>query len=89
MVNSQTQIVRNTASGLSTSTPSSNFSGQNASSQSILLSPPQSASTPLATPDVSGSDKSPKPALPPKPTIKVTFTIYFITQKVSFSILFT
>ncbi|XP_046967759.1 apoptosis-stimulating of p53 protein 1 isoform X2 [Vanessa cardui] len=63
-------IVRNTASGLSTSTPSSNFSGQNASSQSILLSPPQSASTPLSTPDVSGSDKSPKPALPPKPTIK-------------------
>ncbi|XP_026493991.2 apoptosis-stimulating of p53 protein 2 isoform X3 [Vanessa tameamea] len=70
MVNSQPQIVRNTASGLSTSTPSSNFSGQNASSQSILLSPPQSASTPLSTPDVSGSDKSPKPALPPKPTIK-------------------
>ncbi|CAH0727002.1 unnamed protein product, partial [Brenthis ino] len=63
-------IVRNTASGLSTSTPSSNFSGQNASSQSILLSPPQSASTPLSTPDVSGTDKSPKPALPPKPTIK-------------------
>ncbi|CAG4996423.1 unnamed protein product [Parnassius apollo] len=63
-------IVRNTASGLSTSTGSSNFSGQNASSQSILLSPPQSASTPLSTPDVSGTDKSPKPALPPKPTIK-------------------
>ncbi|XP_041981490.1 apoptosis-stimulating of p53 protein 1-like isoform X2 [Aricia agestis] len=62
-------IVRNTASGLS-STPSSNFSGQNASSQSIMLSPPQSASTPLSTPDVSGTDKSPKPALPPKPTIK-------------------
>ncbi|CAH2242637.1 jg8464 [Pararge aegeria aegeria] len=60
-------IVRNTASGLSTS---SNFNGQNASSQSILLSPPQSASTPLSTPDVSGTDKSPKPALPPKPTIK-------------------
>ncbi|CAK1582820.1 unnamed protein product [Parnassius mnemosyne] len=70
MVNSQPQIVRNTASGLSTSTGSSNFSGQNASSQSILLSPPQSASTPLSTPDVSGTDKSPKPALPPKPTIK-------------------
>uniref|UniRef100_A0A2A4J8N4 SH3 domain-containing protein n=2 Tax=Heliothis virescens TaxID=7102 RepID=A0A2A4J8N4_HELVI len=62
-------IVRNTASGLSTSTGSS-FAGQNASSQSILLSPPQSASTPLSTPDVSGTDKSPKPALPPKPTIK-------------------
>ncbi|XP_022827175.1 apoptosis-stimulating of p53 protein 1 isoform X3 [Spodoptera litura] len=62
-------IVRNTASGLSTSTGSS-FTGQNASSQSILLSPPQSASTPLSTPDVSGTDKSPKPALPPKPTIK-------------------
>ncbi|XP_028038377.1 apoptosis-stimulating of p53 protein 1 isoform X2 [Bombyx mandarina] len=61
-------IVRNTASGLSTSA-GSNFSGQNASSQSILLSPPQSASTPLSTPDVS-TDKSPKPALPPKPTIK-------------------
>nr|XP_034832995.1 apoptosis-stimulating of p53 protein 1 isoform X2 [Maniola hyperantus] len=63
-------IVRNTASGLSTGTSSSNFNGQNASSQSILLSPPQSASTPLSTPDVSGMDKSPKPALPPKPTIK-------------------
>ncbi|XP_072929480.1 apoptosis-stimulating of p53 protein 2 isoform X2 [Epargyreus clarus] len=63
-------IVRNTASGLSTSTGRTNFSGQNASSQSILLSPPQSASTPLSTPDVSGTDKSPKPALPPKPTIK-------------------
>ncbi|KAM3962049.1 ankyrin-repeat, SH3-domain, and Proline-rich-region containing Protein isoform 3-T3 [Aphomia sociella] len=62
-------IVRNTASGLSSST-GSNFSGQNASSQSIMLSPPQSASTPLSTPDVSGTDKSPKPALPPKPTIK-------------------
>ncbi|CAB3247413.1 unnamed protein product [Arctia plantaginis] len=62
-------IVRNTASGLSTSTGSSTFAGQNASSQSILLSPPQSASTPLSTPDVS-TDKSPKPALPPKPTIK-------------------
>ncbi|XP_068628443.1 apoptosis-stimulating of p53 protein 1 isoform X2 [Battus philenor] len=69
MVNSQPQIVRNTASGLSTSS-GSNFSGQNASTQSILLSPPQSASTPLSTPDVSGTDKSPKPALPPKPTIK-------------------
>ncbi|XP_048483212.1 apoptosis-stimulating of p53 protein 1 isoform X3 [Plutella xylostella] len=64
---SQPQIVRNTASGLSSS--ASAF-GQNASSQSILLSPPQSASTPLSTPDVSGTDKSPKPALPPKPTIK-------------------
>lgn len=52
------QPIRNTASGLSSS------------SQSILLSPPQSASTPLSTPDVS-TDKSPKPALPPKPTIKV------------------
>ncbi|XP_052750286.1 apoptosis-stimulating of p53 protein 1 isoform X2 [Galleria mellonella] len=62
-------IVRNTASGLSTST-GSNFSGQNTSSQSMLLSPPQSASTPLSTPDVSGTDKSPKPALPPKPAIK-------------------
>lgn len=62
-------IVRNTASGLSTSTGSSAYGGQNASSQSILLSPPQSASTPLSTPDVS-TDKSPKPALPPKPTIK-------------------
>lgn len=61
-------MVRNTASGLSASTPS--FSSQNASSQSILLSPPQSASTPLSTPDVSSADKSPKPALPPKPTIK-------------------
>ncbi|XP_053608582.1 apoptosis-stimulating of p53 protein 1 isoform X8 [Plodia interpunctella] len=60
-------IIRNTASGLSSS--GSNFSGQN-TSQSILLSPPQSASTPLSTPDVSGTDKSPKPALPPKPTIK-------------------
>lgn len=70
VVTSQPQIVRNTASGLSTSTGSS-FAGQNASSQSILLSPPQSASTPLSTPDVSGTDKSPKPALPPKPTIKV------------------
>lgn len=71
-VTSQPQIVRNTASGLSASS-GSNFSGQNASSQSILLSPPQSASTPLSTPDVSGADKSPKPALPPKPTIKVRF----------------
>ncbi|XP_014370022.2 apoptosis-stimulating of p53 protein 1 isoform X2 [Papilio machaon] len=64
-------IVRNTASGLSSSS-TANMSGQNASasSQSLLLSPPQSASTPLATPDVSGADKSPKPALPPKPTIK-------------------
>ncbi|XP_030024062.2 apoptosis-stimulating of p53 protein 1 isoform X2 [Manduca sexta] len=66
-VTSQPQMIRNTASGLSTS--ASNFGGQNASSQSILLSPPQSASTPLSTPDVS-TDKSPKPALPPKPTIK-------------------
>ncbi|XP_050668809.1 apoptosis-stimulating of p53 protein 2 isoform X2 [Leptidea sinapis] len=63
-------IIRNTASGLSNSTGSSNFNGQNASSQSILLSPPQSASTPLSTPDVSGTDKSPKPALPPKPSVK-------------------
>ncbi|XP_032517880.2 apoptosis-stimulating of p53 protein 1 isoform X2 [Danaus plexippus] len=63
-------ILRNTASGLSASTTSTNFSGPNSSSQSILLSPPQSASTPLSTPDVSGTDKSPKPALPPKPTIK-------------------
>ncbi|XP_045499830.1 apoptosis-stimulating of p53 protein 1 isoform X2 [Colias croceus] len=63
-------IIRNTASGLSSSTGSSNYNGQNASSQSILLSPPQSASTPLSTPDVSGTDKSPKPALPPKPSIK-------------------
>ncbi|XP_063624914.1 apoptosis-stimulating of p53 protein 2 isoform X2 [Cydia splendana] len=60
-------IVRNSASGLSSGTGS--YPGQN-SSQSILLSPPQSASTPLSTPDVSGADKSPKPALPPKPTIK-------------------
>ncbi|XP_053608578.1 apoptosis-stimulating of p53 protein 1 isoform X4 [Plodia interpunctella] len=67
MATSQPQIIRNTASGLSSS--GSNFSGQN-TSQSILLSPPQSASTPLSTPDVSGTDKSPKPALPPKPTIK-------------------
>ncbi|GBP79648.1 Apoptosis-stimulating of p53 protein 1 [Eumeta japonica] len=67
-ITSQPQIIRNTASGLSSSTNSSNF-GTNSSS-SILLSPPQSASTPLSTPDVSGSDKSPKPALPPKPTIK-------------------
>ncbi|KAI5638175.1 ankyrin repeats (many copies) domain-containing protein [Phthorimaea operculella] len=66
-VTSQPQIVRNTASGLSSS--GSTFGGQN-TSQSILLSPPQSASTPLSTPDVSGTDKSPKPALPPKPTIK-------------------
>ncbi|XP_013136289.1 PREDICTED: apoptosis-stimulating of p53 protein 1 isoform X4 [Papilio polytes] len=69
MVTSQPQIVRNTASGLSGSS-AANLSGQSASSQSLLLSPPQSASTPLATPDVSGADKSPKPALPPKPTIK-------------------
>ncbi|XP_063364927.1 apoptosis-stimulating of p53 protein 2 [Cydia amplana] len=67
-VTSQPQIVRNSASGLSSGTGSS-YPGQN-SSQSILLSPPQSASTPLSTPDVSGADKSPKPALPPKPTIK-------------------
>ncbi|XP_026330904.1 apoptosis-stimulating of p53 protein 1 isoform X3 [Hyposmocoma kahamanoa] len=60
-------IVRNTASGLSSS--GSNFSGQN-TSQSLVLSPPQSASTPLSTPDISSTDKSPKPALPPKPTIK-------------------
>lgn len=69
-VTSQPQIVRNTASGLSSS--GSNFSGQN-TSQSLVLSPPQSASTPLSTPDISGTDKSPKPALPPKPTIKVCF----------------
>ncbi|CAG9788042.1 unnamed protein product [Diatraea saccharalis] len=68
VVTSQPQIIRNTASGLSSSTGST-FNGQNASQQSILLSPPQSASTPLSTPDVS-TDKSPKPALPPKPTIK-------------------
>ncbi|CAK1543087.1 unnamed protein product [Leptosia nina] len=54
--------IRNTASGIS------NLSAQNLS-QSLLLSPPQSASTPLSTPDVS-ADKSPKPALPPKPSIK-------------------
>ncbi|RVE44526.1 hypothetical protein evm_010811 [Chilo suppressalis] len=69
VVTSQPQIIRNTASGLSSSAGST-FNGQNSSQQSILLSPPQSASTPLSTPDVSGTDKSPKPALPPKPTIK-------------------
>ncbi|XP_028167429.1 apoptosis-stimulating of p53 protein 1-like [Ostrinia furnacalis] len=62
---SQPQMIRNTASGLSAS---AGF-GSNASAQSLLLSPPQGASTPLATPDTS-TDKSPKPALPPKPTIK-------------------
>lgn len=68
VVTSQPQIIRNTASGLS----STGSFVQNSSSQSIVLSPPQSASTPLATPDVSGNDKSPKPALPPKPTVKVS-----------------
>ncbi|XP_017768297.1 PREDICTED: apoptosis-stimulating of p53 protein 2 isoform X3 [Nicrophorus vespilloides] len=40
------------------------------SSHIPLLSPPQSTSTPVATPDNSSSDKTPKPALPPKPAIK-------------------
>lgn len=40
---------------------------QSTSSQSLLMSPPQSSSTPMSTPDV--SDKNvPKPALPPKPS---------------------
>ncbi|KAJ8938810.1 hypothetical protein NQ318_004085 [Aromia moschata] len=38
------------------------------SPQSLILSPPQSSSTPLSTPEV--ADKTPKPALPPKPAIK-------------------
>ncbi|XP_077288146.1 ankyrin-repeat, SH3-domain, and Proline-rich-region containing Protein isoform X3 [Arctopsyche grandis] len=43
---------------------------QNSSSQSLLLSPPQSSSTPMSTPDVSGDKLVPKPALPPKPASK-------------------
>lgn len=39
------------------------------SPQSIVLSSPQSTSTPLGTPETS-VDKTPKPALPPKPAIK-------------------
>ncbi|XP_076273577.1 ankyrin-repeat, SH3-domain, and Proline-rich-region containing Protein isoform X3 [Rhynchophorus ferrugineus] len=39
------------------------------SPQGVALSPPQSSSTPLATPEVS-LDNTPKPALPPKPVIK-------------------
>lgn len=35
------------------------------------LSPPQGASTPLDA-SAAAADKSPKPALPPKPTVKVT-----------------
>ncbi|CAH0561348.1 unnamed protein product [Brassicogethes aeneus] len=38
-------------------------------SPQLALSPPQSSSTPLSTPEVS-QDKTPKPALPPKPAIK-------------------
>ncbi|KAJ8932345.1 hypothetical protein NQ314_014710 [Rhamnusium bicolor] len=38
------------------------------SPQSLILSPPQSTSTPTSTPEV--ADKTPKPALPPKPAIK-------------------
>lgn len=45
------------------------YSNQVQSPQSIILSPPQSTSTPLSTPEVS-IDKTPKPALPPKPAIK-------------------
>ncbi|XP_019869863.2 apoptosis-stimulating of p53 protein 2 isoform X5 [Aethina tumida] len=41
----------------------------NNSQQSLILSPPQSTSTPLSTPEVS-LDKISKPALPPKPAIK-------------------
>lgn len=41
---------------------------QNSSSQSLLLSPPQSSSTPMSTPDVTGDKIVPKPALPPKPS---------------------
>lgn len=39
------------------------------SSHSLILSPPQSNSTPYSTPETS-IDKTPKPALPPKPAIK-------------------
>ncbi|XP_050298815.1 apoptosis-stimulating of p53 protein 2 isoform X3 [Anthonomus grandis grandis] len=39
------------------------------SPQGSILSPPQSSSTPLSTPEVS-LDSTPKPALPPKPAIK-------------------
>lgn len=45
------------------------YCNQVQSPQSIILSPPQSTSTPLSTPEVS-IDKTPKPALPPKPAIK-------------------
>ncbi|KAJ8976423.1 hypothetical protein NQ317_004083 [Molorchus minor] len=38
------------------------------SPQSLTLSPPQSTSTPVCTPEI--VDKTPKPALPPKPAIK-------------------
>lgn len=40
--------------------------------QNMTLSPPQSTSTPLSTPEVLQKDEkpSPKPALPPKPSIK-------------------
>lgn len=41
----------------------------NQSPQSLVLSPPQSSSTPAGTPETA-SEKAPKPALPPKPAIK-------------------
>ncbi|KAJ8919580.1 hypothetical protein NQ315_002202 [Exocentrus adspersus] len=46
----------------------SNNHQQVQSPHTSVLSPPQSSSTPLGTPDV--VDKTPKPALPPKPAIK-------------------
>lgn len=47
----------------------SNQVQQQSPQPAVVLSPPQSTSTPLGTPEVS-ADKSPKPALPPKPAIK-------------------
>ncbi|KAK9870749.1 hypothetical protein WA026_009711 [Henosepilachna vigintioctopunctata] len=44
-------------------------STNNTSGASLVLSPPQSSSTPFSTPEVS-IEKIPKPALPPKPAIK-------------------
>lgn len=41
----------------------------NQSPQSLVLSPPQSSSTPAGTPETT-AEKAPKPALPPKPAIK-------------------
>lgn len=41
----------------------------NQSPQSLVLSPPQSSSTPAGTPETA-AEKAPKPALPPKPAIK-------------------